>query len=89
MNKVVVLKDVNRITVCKDRYESQDEFENAVKKIVMSLLDNGYIMTIAYDCDGEETNVVVIDYNYADQAYGDNYPYWLSPNEAENIYKEG
>lgn len=79
------MKDVNQITICTDRYDTHEEFEDAVKKVVMSLLDNGYIMTIAYDCGGEETDVVVINYNYASQEYDSRYPYWLSPNEAGSV----
>lgn len=79
------MKEVNQITICTDRYDSHEEFEDAIKKVVMSLLDNGYIMTIAYDADGTERNVAVINYNYADQEFGYHYPYWLSPDEVDSV----
>ena len=77
--------EVNRITVCKDNYESIKEFKNAVKKAIMTLLDNDYIMTVKYDVRDKEMGIVVIDYGYADQSFGGHYPYWLSIEEAESI----
>ena len=29
--------------------------------------------------------IVVIEYNYSDQNFGDAYPYWLMPEEWEGI----
>ena len=29
--------------------------------------------------------IVAIDYNYANQTYGDIYPYWLLPEEIESV----
>lgn len=77
--------EVNRLTVCKDEYSSNKDFRNAVKKAVMSLLDNGYIMTVKYDLNDKEMGIVVIDYNYADEEIGGHYPCWLSPEEIEDI----
>ena len=77
------MNDINTITICKDTYETQEDFDNAIKKAVMVLLDNNYIMTVRYDEPG--LGIVCIDYNYADQSYGDHYPYWLSPTEWESV----
>ena len=77
--------EVNQLTVCKDEYSSPEEFENAVKKAIMFLLDNGYIMTVKYDVGDKEMGIVVIDYNYADEEFGCYYPCWLSPDEIEVI----
>lgn len=74
---------VNRITVCRDEYKSKEDFENAIKDAVMVLLNNNYIMTVRYDEKG--LGIVAIDYNYADQSYGDAYPYWLEPEEIESV----
>lgn len=74
---------VNRITVCRDEYRSKEEFENAIKDAIMVLLNNNYIMTVRYDEKG--LGIVAIDYNYADQEYGDAYPYWLLPEEFESV----
>ena len=75
------MKEVNRIVVCRDKYKSQEEFENAIKKAVMVLLDNEYIMTVRYDEKG--LKIVAVDYNTSRQDWGDDYPYWLSPEEIE------
>lgn len=74
---------VNSIVICRDKFDSKEEFENAIRDAVMVLLNNEYIMTVKYDDKG--VGIVVIDYNYGDNAYGDAYPYWLIPEEYESI----
>ena len=39
-------KKVNDIVICKDQFKSKEEFEDAIKRAVMVLLENNYIMTI-------------------------------------------
>lgn len=77
------MRDVNRITVCRENFKDFAEFENAIKRAIMVLLENDYILTIRYD--EPEYGIVTIDYNYADASYGCHYPYWLSPEEYESI----
>lgn len=78
------MNSVNRITICKDRYKTQDDFENAIKRAVMLLLENDYIMTIKYD--EPALGIVCIDYNDADQTLGAEYPIWLNPEEQEKYF---
>lgn len=77
------MKDVNQIVICKEDYNSQEEFENAIKTAIMVLLNNNYIMTVKYDEKG--LGIVAIDYNHDDENYGCHYPHWLSPDEHESI----
>ena len=77
------MNKVNSIVICRDNYNSQEEFENAIKDAVMVLLNNDYIMTVRYDEKG--LGIVAIDYNYSDESFGDCYPYWLMPEEYESI----
>ena len=79
--------DMNRLTICKDDYRSNKEFKNAIKRAIMVLLNNDYIMTIRYDDRDKEMGVVVIDYNYANEEFGSRLPYWLLPKEIEKIYE--
>lgn len=79
---------VNCVTVCRDKYETKKDFENAIKKMIMSLLDNDYIATIKYDANDKELGVVVINFNYADEGFGDYYPHWLLPDEVEDLMNE-
>ena len=80
---------VNRLTVCKEDYKSYAEFRNAITDAIMVLLNNGYIMTVKYDVCDKELGIVVIDFNYADEEYGDRLPCWLLPEEEESvIYKK-
>lgn len=80
------MKKINEIVICKDEYKSQEDFENAIRDAVMVLLNNNYIMTVNYDEKG--LGVVVIEYSYAMQEYGDPYPYWLSLKERESVVWE-
>lgn len=77
------MKSVNKIVICKDEYKSKEEFENAIRDAIMVLLNNNYIMTVRYDDKG--LGIVVIEYNYAEQEYGEAYPYWLLPEEWESV----
>ena len=74
---------VNELVLCRENYESQEEFENEIKKAVMLLLNANQIMAIRYDEKG--LGIVAIEYKYADQSYGDYYPYWLLPDEIESV----
>lgn len=74
---------VNELVLCRENYESQEEFENEIKKAVMLLLNADQIMTIRYDEKG--LGIIAIEYKYADQSYGDYYPYWLLPDEIESV----
>lgn len=74
---------VNNITICRDAYKTQEDFENAIKKAIMVLLDNDYIMTVRYDAPG--LGIVCIDFENADENIGCSYPYWLTPEQWESI----
>ena len=77
------MNKVNKLVLCRENYDSQEEFEDEIKKAVMLLLNANQIMTIRYDEKG--LGIVAIEYKYADQSYGDYYPYWLLPDEIESI----
>ena len=77
------MTDINKIVICKDDYTTTEDWENAIKKAVMVLLDNNYIMTVRYDEKG--LGIVAIEYNHSDQSFGCSYPYWLSPDEFESV----
>ena len=77
------MNNVNSIVICRDNYQSQEEFENAIRDAVMVLLNNEYIMTVRYDEKG--LGIVVIDYESDDRKFGGAYPYWLKPTEYESI----
>ena len=74
---------VNELVLCRENYESQEEFEDEIKKAVTLLLNADQIMIIRYDEKG--LGIVAIEYKYADQSYGDYYPYWLLPDEIESV----
>ena len=74
---------VNNITICRDQYKTQEDFENAIKKAVMVLLDNDYIMTVRYDEPG--LGIVCIDFDNADMNIGTPYPFWLTPKQSGSV----
>ena len=72
---------VNELVLCRENYESQEEFEDEIKKAVMLLLNADQIMTIRYG----EKGLGIVAIEYADQSYSDYYPYWLLPDEIESV----
>lgn len=77
------MNDVNTITICKKNFETEEAFENAIKKAVMVLLENDYIMTVRWDEKG--LGHLSIDFESDDRSFGAHYPYWLSPSEIESV----
>lgn len=77
------MHNVNSIVICKEDYKTIEDWENAVKKAVMVLLDNNYIMTIKWEEKG--LGFVAIDFEHDDQSLCAPYPYWLSPEEWESV----
>ena len=77
------MKNVNSIAICRDNFNTKEEWKNAIRDMVVALLDNNQIMTIRYD--EPAFGIVVIEFNPDDQSVGCNYPYWLSPTEEESV----
>ena len=77
------MKAVNSIAICRDNYSTREEWEDAIKKMVINLLYNRQIMTIRYDEPG--LGIVDIEFNPDQQELGCKYPYWLSPKEEESV----
>lgn len=77
------MNDVNEITLSKENYEDDFEFEYAIKDTIMTLLKNDYVMTVRYD--DKQIGVVTIQYNPEDPEWGYDYPYWLSSGEIEQV----
>ena len=77
------MKELNSLTICKEDYESKEEFANAIRDAVMVLLNNNYIMVVKYDEKG--LGIVSITYEYANEEYGCRYPRWLLPEEEETV----
>lgn len=77
------MKDVNSIAICRDNYSTREEWEAAIGRMVMELLNNRQIMTVRYDEPG--LGIVDIEFNLDRQEFGAHYPYWLSPTEVESV----
>ena len=67
---------VNRLTICRDNYKSEEEFRNALNAAVNLLIDAEYVLVIQYDEKG--LGIVTIDYSYADRSLGAPYPLWTN-----------
>lgn len=76
-------KNTNSIVFCKDNYSSETDWELAIGNAVMMLLNADYIMTVRYDEKG--LGIVVIEFECDKPKYGGAYPYWLEPEEIEQI----
>jgi hypothetical protein len=77
------MRDVNNIAIVRDNYSTREEWEDAIKKMVINLLDNRQIMTVRYDEPG--LGIVDIEFNPDQREWGCKYPLWLSPEEEESI----
>ena len=77
------MRDVNSIAIVRDNYSTREEWEDAIKKMVIALLDNRQIMTVRHD--EPRFGIVVIEFNPDQQEWGCKYPYWLSPKEEETV----
>lgn len=79
------MKKVSELIVCKDNYNSYEEFQNAIRDAIMVLLNNGYIMTIRYDANEKEMGIVVIEYDSNEAELSEYHPHWLSWYEYDRI----
>ena len=80
------MNKTNEFVLKKENYRSYEEFERALGRIVLSLIESDYIMTVRYDEPG--VGIVAIDYNSANKEFGYDYPYWLSEDEFFSIYTD-
>ena len=74
---------VNEIVICRNEYKTTEDWENAIKKAVMVLLDNNYTMIVRNDDKG--LGIVVIEFDFDDPTLGGPMPYFLSYNEFESV----
>ena len=78
------LKKVNELVLCSEDYSNENEFRNNIVEAIMLLTGAGYICVVRED----EIGIITIEYENFDQSYGKPYPYWLTPEQAENIPSE-
>lgn len=75
------MNKVNELVICKKDFETKEEFKQRLTEAITVLLESEYICKVKLD----ETNIIVIEYEYADQSFGHPYPYWLTPEQCESI----
>lgn len=80
------MSDINRITICRDNHESQEEFENAIRDAIMLLMNEGYVMVVRYD--EPDLGIVCIDFDYDDIELSGHHPCWITPDEWEVVDAE-
>lgn len=74
---------MNTLTLCRDKYKTEEEFTAAISTAIKLLLDAEYIMTVYYDEPG--LGICCIEYESADRRTGAPYPYWLTNEEQELV----
>ena len=78
------MAQVNSIAICRDDYDSTEEFKNNIRDAIMLLLDASYETTVRYDEKG--LGIVVIEFDHdRSLAFGNSLPYWLSPEEVGSV----
>lgn len=73
----------NRITICRDEFDTIESFKKSIGDAVNILLENNYTMNIFYDDKG--LGIVCIDFDHKDEQIASVYPYWLDLEEADYI----
>lgn len=84
-------KKVNTLTLKKsdykcgyDRQFNEVNWRKAIGEAIDVLINAGYVCVVR----GEDCDICVIDYNYANSEYGDYHPVWLLPEEEESVVYE-
>ena len=75
------MREVSSLVLCKDYYDDEKEFKDAIHAAVDLLLDSEHVMTLEYD--EKKLGIVSIRFAPRDRALGARYPYWLTFEEAE------
>ena len=85
------VKKVNTLVLKKSDYEcgydrqfNEVNWRKAIGEAIDVLINAGYVCVVR----GEDCDICVIDYNYANSEYGDYYPVWLLPEEEESVVYE-
>ena len=77
------MRDTNEICIDRDNFSSREEWEDAAKRAIISLLENGQIMTVS--APEFKMGLIEIEYNPNRPEWGVDMPYWLSPSEQESV----
>jgi hypothetical protein len=77
------MNKVNTIVFCKDDYNTEQDWMNAVRDATFLLLNAQYQMVIKYDEPG--LGIIRLDFESSDESFGAPWPYWLTPTEAESV----
>lgn len=75
------MNKVNELVISRKDFESKNEFKQRLAEAITVLLESEYICKVKLD----ETDIIVIEYDNADQEFGTPYPYWLTPEQAESV----
>lgn len=78
------MKNVNNISICRDNYSSREEWEDAIKKMVISLLENRQILVVRYDEPG--LGIVDIEFNPNELEWGCHYLIGLAPQRRKVLF---
>lgn len=80
-----IFGEVNRITLCRNDWDSDEEFTKKIGETLQLLFKCGYICVVMDD-DGSGS-VIVIEYQHDERldAFGVYNPMWVSPEEEEMI----
>ena len=71
----------NEMTFCVGNYADEDDMWLEIMRFLQTLLKNEYIATVRY----EDAGVYVIKYDYDDRDMGTPMPFWLTPDEYEEM----
>lgn len=75
------MNKVNELVLSRKDFESKSEFKQRLAEAITVLLESEYICKVRLD----ETDIIVIEYDHADQEFGTPYPYWLTPEQVLSV----
>lgn len=73
---------VNSICFSPDYYDDESDLWYDLLDVVRALIKNNYIINIRL----EDFGLVFLDFESANKELGAPYPYWLTPEKAEQLW---
>ena len=77
------MNKVNEIIFCREDYDTEQKWKDAVRDAVFVLLDAQYQMRIIYD--EQAFGIIKLEFESADESLDAVWPYWLTTEQAERI----
>jgi hypothetical protein len=72
---------VSYITISKEKYENEFEWERAIQNMVKLLIENDYVVRMEL----QDVGVMLIEYDYQDYNLAERRCVWLTDTELDTV----